>query len=268
MRWRTILLLLGATISAGLFTQSSPALSRVTQSASATCQVALPPDGRCPKLQWAPLAELLPLQRPGLQRAYFAMGCFWGSEAMLAGCPGVEFTTVGFTGGTAPDPTYQTIGDHVETVEVLYDPKQLSYPALLEYFWSHHNAQAKPLFRQYASAVFTTNPQETEVAKSLRDQKRSAQGEPLLTAVLPLQTFYPADLNHQKHYLQQDPDLVARLPREGSSRWSTRLAVKLNALLGSGGSRKELHSALRELGVQDDTCLALFQRASWPLEKL
>ena len=195
------------------------------------------------------------------------MGCFWGSEAMLAGCPGVEFTTVGFAGGTTPDPTYQTVGDHVETVEVVYDPEQLSYPALLEYFWKHHNAHAKPLFRQYASAVFTTTPNETENAKSLRDRKRSAEGEPLLTAVFPLQTFYPADLSHQKHYLQQDPELAELLPREGSSRWSTRLAVKLNALLGSGGGRKELHSALRELGVEDNTCLALFRRASRPLER-
>lgn len=185
------------------FSQGSAVLPHQEQNPT-TCHFFVDPVGTCPELTWDVAAELLARQRPELRRAYFAMGCFWGSEAMLAGCPGVEFTQVGFSGGTTPAPSYSAIGDHVETVEVSYDPQKVSYSQLLDYFWRHHNAHAKPIFRQYASAIFTLGSVEAQRAKESRNARRSAQGEPLLTAVLPLERFYPAEASHQKHYLQQD----------------------------------------------------------------
>ncbi len=245
-----------------VLSQGSPVSQRDEQNQT-TCHFFAAPADSCPELTWDVGAELMAQQRPELRRAYFAMGCFWGSEAMLAGCPGVEFTQVGFSGGTTPDPSYSVIGDHVETVEVSYDPQKISYLQLLDYFWRHHNAHAKPIFRQYASAIFTLEPDEARMATELRKARRSAQGEPLLTAVIPLQRFYPAEMSHQKHYLQQDSELLGRLPRQGEQRLNTRLACKLNALLGSGGEQNDLQLALTELGLPDSTVVALFHRGAW-----
>jgi methionine-S-sulfoxide reductase len=233
-------------------------------SSPAACTIAGVPDGEAPELHASPIAELLPTQMPKLRKAYFSMGCFWGSEAMLASCPGVMFTRVGFTGGTLPNPSYSAIGDHVETVEVSFDPDQVSYIQLLDHFWSHHNAHAKPIFRQYASAIFTEDEGQEQAARKMRENRRSSSGDRLLTAIKPLQTFYPADAGHQKYYLSQDPELLERLPRHGEQKLDTRLATKLNALAGHAGQRQHIQNALTELGLSEASTEALLQRADWP----
>lgn len=220
--------------------------------------------GEVPPLNPSPIAELLPSQMPKLEKAYFSMGCFWGSEGMLASCPGVMFTRVGFTGGTMPNPTYSAIGDHVETVEVLFDPEKVSYQQLVRHFWAHHNAHAKPIFRQYASAIFTTSPAQEIEAKETRTEQDDQGAEPLLTAIKPLERFYPADPAQQKYYLSQDTDLLTKMPRYGDQRRETRLATKLNALVGHCGDRADLKSSLGELGLSEEVCEALLLRASWP----
>lgn len=227
------------------------------------CAIGGFPQGEVPPLGAAPLAELLPEQTANLERAYFSMGCFWGSEAMLGSCPGVLFTRVGFTGGSLPDPSYAAIGDHVETVEVLYDPGQVSYERLLEHFFDHHNAHAKPIFRQYASAVFATNRAQEQAARALRQRREAGWGQPILTAVRPLDRFYPAEPSHQKYYLSQDPDLLERLPRYGAQKLETRLATKLNALSAKAGDRTALLEEMRGLGLSEAVCEALFARVSW-----
>lgn len=193
------------------------------------------------------------------------MGCFWGSEAMLAAAPGVEYTQVGFTGGRLPNPSYSAIGDHVETVEVLYDPKQISYERLLDYFWSHHNAHAQPIFRQYASAIFTVDDSQRATAVAVRKRRQSSgtDQEPLLTAVLPLERFYPAEAAHQKYYLSADEKLLAALPRQGEDRLRTRLASKLNAVAGRTGEREQVRTSLVALGLAPETSEAILLRASW-----
>lgn len=201
----------------------------------------------------------------GLEKAYFSMGCFWGSEAMLASCPGVLYTRTGFTGGTAPSPSYSAIADHVETVEVAFDPEVVSFEDLVNYFWTHHNARAKPIFRQYASAIFTTSQEQAESARRSRELRQEQGGpDPIHTAIIPLETFYPAEEYHQKYYLRQDEKLFALLP--GSPRDHTRLATKLNALAGRAGERDELKQSLSELGLTPPQTEALMHRAYWPTE--
>lgn len=257
-------LLLGtAALRAG--SSAAPATAWEGSQPTGQCAIAGFAPGEVPPFQAAAVAELLPEQMPGLRRAYFSMGCFWGSEAMLASCPGVLFTRVGFSGGSFPDPSYSAIGDHVETVEVLFDPDQLSYGQLLDYFWDHHNAHAKPIFRQYASAVFTTDPEQERVARLVRKQRQArAPGEPLLTALQALERFYPAEESHQKYYLSQDPELLERLPCYAEQKLQTRLATKLNALVGRAGKQSELTDQLTALGLSAEQCQALFRRASWP----
>ena len=110
------------------------------------CRISLVDDKISPEFSVLESALVVP-DPDDYAKAYFAMGCFWGSEALMASAPGVVSTRVGFSGGTFPNPSYSAIGDHVETVEVLYDPAVITYPELLRHFWRHHNSRAKPIFR-------------------------------------------------------------------------------------------------------------------------
>ena len=229
---------------------------------AATCKISLVDDSQFADFSVNEKALTQPLTNPTYKRAYFSMGCFWGSEALMGSAHGVVLTRVGFTGGTLPNPSYSAIGDHVETVEVLYDPERTDYVSLLRHFWSHHNARAKPIFRQYASAVFCSEKEEIELAKTVREEWEQKGEEKVLTAVLPLNQFYPAAENHQKYYLQQDPKLLQSLP--GEDRLSTVLATKLNAISGRAGERESLEKTLSDLGVDTKAQAVLFNRAVWP----
>lgn len=227
------------------------------------CRISVVDNQYSPTFEVAQAALSVPGESDRFQKAYFAMGCFWGSEALLAGAPGVVSTRVGFAGGTLENPTYRSIGDHVETVEVLYDPDLITYPELLRHFWRHHNARAKPIFRQYASAVFAVDEsQEKAAKKERRAWQQKTGGDKLLTAVLPIQKFYPAGESHQKYYLQQDPPLLESLP-DGEQKLNTLLATKLNAVAGRGGERESLEKTLAELGINPEARDLLFLRAVW-----
>lgn len=241
----------------------------MTQTASSVpvgqsqCRISLIDEQHNPEFQVDQSALLVP-SRPELRRAYFAMGCFWGSEAILASADGVVSTRVGFSGGSLENPSYSAIGDHVETVEVVYDPATISYEKLLSHFWKHHNARAKPIFRQYASAIFCLSDEELEKAKAERKLWQVSTGEEkILTAVLDLQKFYPAGQHHQKYYLQQDSVLADSLP-SGEGRLRSLLATKLNAVAGRAGERESLEQQLKALGIDQKARELLFRRAVWP----
>lgn len=232
-------------------------------SGAGSCQISLVDDKHYVDFTVNERALLQPLEHSRYKRVYFAMGCFWGSEAMMGGANGVVLTRVGFAGGTLPDPTYSAIGDHVETVEVLYDPEVTDLSSLLSHFWKNHNARAKPIFRQYASAIFCIDEQEVQLAKEQRKKWQTSGGqEKILTAVIPLKEFYPAGEGHQKYYLQQDPKLFQSLP-SSEQKLNTLLATKLNAVSGRGGERSTLESTLLDMGIGKEAQAVLFQRAVW-----
>jgi methionine-S-sulfoxide reductase len=235
--------------------QSSSAVSQGGQ-----CKISFIDEDYSPEFSVNTSALVVPTAEK-YERAYFAMGCFWGSEALLASAPGVVATRVGFSGGTLPDPNYSAIGDHVETVEVLYDPAIISYSKLLQHFWHHHNSRAKPIFRQYASAVFCVEKEQLKLAKAEREAWQTVGEEKILTAILPATEFYAASEKHQKYYLQQDPVLLKSLPAK--ERLSTLLATKLNAVSGRAGSREDLEQALAEFGIDTESQGVLFSRAVW-----
>ena len=97
--------------------------------------------------------------------ATFAMGCFWSPEALFGSTRGVIRTRVGYAGGQLPGPTYRRLGDHTESVQLDYDPEQLSFKQLLQMFWSGHNP-AKPVWgRQYMSAIFYQDQAQQQQAR-------------------------------------------------------------------------------------------------------
>jgi peptide-methionine (S)-S-oxide reductase len=117
----------------------------------------------------------------GMQRALFALGCFWGAEKTFWQLPGVYSTAVGYAGGHAPNPSYQQVctglTGHAEAVLVVFDPQRITYEDLLKVFWESHDPtqgmrQGNDVGTQYRSAIYTFDD---EQRRSAEDSKRAFQ---------------------------------------------------------------------------------------------
>jgi methionine-S-sulfoxide reductase len=150
------------------------------------------------------------------ETATLAAGCFWGVEQLVRKLPGVVDTTVGYTGGQLHNPTYPQVSTgrsgHAEAVQVVFDPRRLSYESLLEYFFRLHdpttpNRQGHDVGPQYRSAIFYHSEAQRRVAEQVKDRvNRSGRWKrPVVTAIVAASTFYPAEEYHQD-YLQKHPD--------------------------------------------------------------
>lgn len=149
-------------------------------------------------------------------RATFAGGCFWGMEELVRAIPGVLDTTVGYTGGTTPNATYEQVKrgntGHAESLEVIYDPTRVSYEALLEFFFRAHdpttlNRQGNDIGSSYRSAIFYHDEAQRDAAekmKELVDTSGRWRGN-VVTEIVPAGAFYPAEDYHQD-YLQHYPN--------------------------------------------------------------
>jgi peptide-methionine (S)-S-oxide reductase len=145
-----------------------------------------------------------------MAKATFAAGCFWGVEAQFQQLPGVTATAVGYEGGALDHPTYQQVctdrTGHAEAVEIDYDPEKISYEKLLEAFVSLHdptqlNRQGPDWGTQYRSVIFFHSPEQESEAKlfiaRLTEEKRFSK--PIVTQIVPAQTFWRAEDYHQKY---------------------------------------------------------------------
>lgn len=131
--------------------------------------------------------------------ASFGIGCFW-SETVFGKLDGVKKTRVGYAGGSKKNPTYQDLGDHTETVQIEYDPEEISYDELLEEFWDSHSQITKKK-RQYRSVIFYhTEEQRRKAEESLEDMEERVG--PVETVVEQMKKFYVAEDYHQKYHLR------------------------------------------------------------------
>lgn len=135
------------------------------------------------------------------------MGCFWGPDALFGSLSGVLRTRVGYAGGTSAAPTYWTIGDHTETLQLDFDPSRISYLKLLELFFSGHNTTREPWKQQYRSIIFYNNPEQQQLALQAMQKHEAQRGQPVQTLLLPYTIFYLAEDRHQKYKLQRHPQL-------------------------------------------------------------
>jgi peptide methionine sulfoxide reductase msrA/msrB len=149
-------------------------------------------------------------RKSGKDVAYFAAGCFWGVEDAFKSVRGVTDTTVGYTGGTTKDPTYQAVcrhdTGHAETVRVVFDPRVVSYKTLVSDFLKVHdptsvNRQGFDFGDQYRSAIFYSDPQQPEQAKSvIAAYEKEKPGRKVATIIGKLNTFYSAEDYHQDYF--------------------------------------------------------------------
>ncbi len=143
-----------------------------------------------------------------MAKATFAAGCFWGVEAAFRQVEGVRSTTVGYTGGSFPNPTYKDVCSdrtgHAEAVEVEYEPSQVSYEDLLKIFWEIHdpttlNRQGPDAGTQYRSAIFFHTPEQEAAAKASKEKLQPNFNHRIVTEITPASVFYPAEDYHQQY---------------------------------------------------------------------
>jgi peptide-methionine (S)-S-oxide reductase len=172
---------------------------------------------------------------PDTQKAFFALGCFWGAERVFWQLPGVYSTAVGYAGGFTPNPTYEEVctgrTGHAEAVQVVYEPETISYADLLRAFWEAHDPtqgmrQGADVGTQYRSAIYTLSPEQHELATESRDAYRAqlqanGYGE-ITTEIAPAPPFYYAEDYHQQ-YLAKNPSGYCGLGGTGvGCRWPSR----------------------------------------------
>ncbi|MGO9831462.1 MAG: peptide-methionine (S)-S-oxide reductase MsrA [Myxococcaceae bacterium] len=163
-------------------------------------------------------ASLLPPFPAGTELATFGMGCFWGAERKFWELPGVVSTMVGYAGGLTPNPTYQEVCSgrtgHAEVVQVVFDPKKVSYERLLQQFWENHDPtqgmrQGGDTGTQYRSALYTHSEEQARAAAASREAYQRVLSHagfgPITTEIRAAPPFYYAEEYHQQ-YLAKNPD--------------------------------------------------------------
>lgn len=154
----------------------------------------------------------------GIEIAVVGMGCFWGAERLYWNLDGVMTTAVGYSGGHTDAPTYRSVcsgtTNHTEVVLVAFDPRAITYDAILKVFWENHdptqgNRQGNDVGTQYRSAIYCTTPSQTERAIATRDafqsELRALGYGTITTEIAALGAFTFAEEYHQQ-YLSKNPD--------------------------------------------------------------
>jgi peptide-methionine (S)-S-oxide reductase len=173
--------------------------------------------------------RIVPPFPEGLQLAQFGMGCFWGAERLFWQVPGVYSTAVGYAGGATPNPSYEEVcsgfTNHAEMVLVVFDPRKVSYEALLKVFWEGHDPtqgmrQGNDRGSQYRSAIYTYGDEQMKAALATRDMFQaglSAKGYgKITTEIKAAPEFYYAEDYHQQ-YLGKEPNGYCGLGGTGVS---------------------------------------------------
>ena len=179
--------------------------------------------GRAEKMPVPPQHDVLktPMVPPfpeGLERAMFAMGCFWGAERKFWTLPGVFTTAAGYAAGMTPNPTYREVCSgltgHAEAVLVVFDPERISYEDLLKVFFENHDPtqgmrQGNDVGTQYRSGIYYFDDRQRAAAEHTRDEYQRALSKrgygTITTEILPAPEFYYAEDYHQQ-YLSKNPN--------------------------------------------------------------
>ena len=149
-----------------------------------------------------------------MEKATFGAGCFWHVEEAFRCVKGVKKTTVGYSGGTKKNPTYEDVctdkTGHAEAVEIEFDPQQVSYDELLQVFWEHHdpttlNRQGLDIGTQYRSAIFYHNAKQKKIAEKSKEfmDASSKFKKPIVTQIVKAGKFFEAEEYHQKYLMKR-----------------------------------------------------------------
>ena len=146
-----------------------------------------------------------------LETATLAGGCFWCLEAVYDEIEGVGDVTSGYAGGSTPNPTYEQVCSgrtgHAEVVQIEFDPGVISFDEILDVFFTIHdpttlNQQGNDVGTQYRSAIFYHSPEQEQIARKKIAELEAAKlwNAPIVTEVVPITAFYPAEEYHQEYF--------------------------------------------------------------------
>ncbi len=146
-----------------------------------------------------------------MEKVLFGAGCFWGVEESFRKLSGVHKTEVGYSGGTTPNPTYQSVCEgntnHAEVVLIEYDEKIISFSNLIDHFWKCHdpttiNRQGPDIGTQYRSAIFYYNETQKKIAENSKDVHSKKNNLKIVTEISEAKEYYRAEEYHQKYILK------------------------------------------------------------------
>ena len=168
------------------------------------------------------------------QKAVFAGGCFWCMQAPFDQLPGVISTTVGYTGGKLVNPTYEQVSHeetgHAEAVEVLFDPKKITYEKILDVFWHQIDpttvdAQFVDVGNSYRTAIFYQNDEQKKLAEASQAawEKKGTFKKPIVTQIVSAGPFYKAEDYHQSYYKKNPVRYNFYRSRSGRDRYLTTI---------------------------------------------
>lgn len=199
-----------------------------------------------------------------LETATFGMGCFWGPEARFGSLPGVIRTRVGYTGGTTKNPTYKTMGDHTETVEIDFDPTSVSFEEILLHFWhNHYPNRDQYKGQQYVSSLRYHNEQQLQMIEQVKIEMEQELGESIETEITLLDHFTLAEQRHQKYYLKRYPKALEQLQSLYSSEESlvdSTFAARMNGFVKGFGTRDQIVTEIQDWPLDENARQQLIEQ--------
>lgn len=169
---------------------------------------------------------------------------------------------MGYGGGTQRAPTYNSLGDHTESIQIDYDPVKITYQELLDIFWQSHNPIIRSWSRQYRNVIFYHNEEQKRLAIESREAESDRRGGKIHTAIEPMTGFNIAEDYHQKYRLRNERVLLrefrAMYPGEKDFMNSTAVA-RVNGYLGGYGTPEMLTNELKSLGLSEQGEQALVE---------
>jgi len=170
---------------------------------------------------------------------------------------------VGYTGGAKENPTYHSLGDHTETLQIDYDSSKISYKKLLEMFWEEHDATSRSWSRQYKAVVFYHDDEQKRLAIASRDRQAAKLGKAIHTEVLPYSRFYAAEDYHQKYYLRGHRQILKQFQQhypQALDLMNSTAAARVNGYLGGYGTSSAFKADIDRLGLSEAAGKELLER--------
>lgn len=161
---------------------------------------------------------------------------------------------MGYAGGKTDSPTYRSIGDHTETVQVDFDKKKITYRQLLDIFWSSHSYTQQTGIPQYKNVIFYHNANQRQQSMASKDALEQSSGKTVQTDILPLKAFTLAEDYHQKYFLKHSSlkHLLDKFYTRHADLVGSTAATRLNGYAGQNGTKAQLSRELQSLGVSEE----------------
>ncbi|KAJ9575902.1 hypothetical protein L9F63_007214 [Diploptera punctata] len=200
--------------------------------------------------QYRNMGSLLHDVNVSTKKATFSMGCFWAPDSLFGVQKGVIRTRVGYAGGVMENPTYRRISDHTESIDIDYDPNEITYNELLNLFWAYHDPTARTS-KQYTSLIMYHDEEQKELAEKTLKEEEKKKSSYIVTKVIPAKEFYDAEDYHQKYRLQQHTSLLEAVGlNRGSKLKTSHLAARLNGYIVGFGGVAQFDSEINQIGIR------------------